>query len=376
MPDAQLARPHDRRRRWRPGSTRPRSATRGAPRSSRRRPGSLTYALYAHTDDGAPERPSVRDAAGEQVVERHRRAAAEHVDAPDDDLGRHDATALRPATQVASRRRRRDARQRRGPLASAATTSGRSGSSGSIDDVRVYNRALTAAEVAADMATPVACVSGPPPPPQPVLSVSKSTMSFTATQGGSDPAAQTVGHHQHGHGHPGLDGLRVQPVAVGLPGERQRPVDPDRHAVDRRPRARHVHDERDRGRRRRHGLAQDDRRVPARRPAATSARARGLGHEPELQRRGRRRQPGRADGDVTNTGGGTLSFTASDDQSWLSVTPGSGSAPATLSVSVNTAGLAAGDLQRHRDRRRRPARPARRRRSPSRSPSPRRPRPR
>jgi glucose/arabinose dehydrogenase len=45
---------------------------------------------------------------------------------------------------------------------------------------------------------------------------------------------------------------------------------------------------------------------------------------------------------VTNTGGGALSFTASDDASWLTVTPGSGSAPADLTASVNTSGLAAG----------------------------------
>jgi Concanavalin A-like lectin/glucanases superfamily/Viral BACON domain len=45
---------------------------------------------------------------------------------------------------------------------------------------------------------------------------------------------------------------------------------------------------------------------------------------------------------VANTGGGTLDFTASDDVSWLTVTPGTGSAPRDLSVAVNTAGLTAG----------------------------------
>jgi glucose/arabinose dehydrogenase/PKD repeat protein len=46
---------------------------------------------------------------------------------------------------------------------------------------------------------------------------------------------------------------------------------------------------------------------------------------------------------VTNSGGGSLSFTASDDAPWLSVTPGSGSAPATLTAAVNISGLAPGD---------------------------------
>jgi glucose/arabinose dehydrogenase len=45
---------------------------------------------------------------------------------------------------------------------------------------------------------------------------------------------------------------------------------------------------------------------------------------------------------VSNTGGGTLSFTASDDASWLTVTPASGAAPATLTAAVDTAGLTAG----------------------------------
>jgi glucose/arabinose dehydrogenase len=45
---------------------------------------------------------------------------------------------------------------------------------------------------------------------------------------------------------------------------------------------------------------------------------------------------------VTNAGGGTLSFAASDDASWLSVSPGTGAAPRDLTVSVDIAGLAAG----------------------------------
>jgi glucose/arabinose dehydrogenase len=45
---------------------------------------------------------------------------------------------------------------------------------------------------------------------------------------------------------------------------------------------------------------------------------------------------------VSNTGGGTLSFTATDDAPWLTVSPGSGTAPRDLSVNVNTAGLTAG----------------------------------
>jgi hypothetical protein len=45
---------------------------------------------------------------------------------------------------------------------------------------------------------------------------------------------------------------------------------------------------------------------------------------------------------VSNTGGGTLSFTASDAATWAAVSPTSGTAPADVSVSVNIAGLSAG----------------------------------
>ena len=45
---------------------------------------------------------------------------------------------------------------------------------------------------------------------------------------------------------------------------------------------------------------------------------------------------------ITNNGSGALNWTASDNQPWLTVSPTSGTAPSTLTVSVNTTGLAAG----------------------------------
>ena len=49
--------------------------------------------------------------------------------------------------------------------------------------------------------------------------------------------------------------------------------------------------------------------------------------------------PAPANVSVTNTGSNTLSFTASSDASWLSVNPGSGTAPQTLQISVSLTGL-------------------------------------
>ncbi len=45
---------------------------------------------------------------------------------------------------------------------------------------------------------------------------------------------------------------------------------------------------------------------------------------------------------LTNTGGGTLNWTATDNASWLSLSPASGTAPSTLTASVSISGLAAG----------------------------------
>src|SRR4029077_20870684 len=45
---------------------------------------------------------------------------------------------------------------------------------------------------------------------------------------------------------------------------------------------------------------------------------------------------------VTNTGGGSLTFTTSSDSAWLSVSPTGGTAPQTLQVSANLSGLNAG----------------------------------
>jgi uncharacterized protein (TIGR03437 family) len=45
---------------------------------------------------------------------------------------------------------------------------------------------------------------------------------------------------------------------------------------------------------------------------------------------------------ITNSGSGTLAWTATASASWFSVSPASGTAPSTLSVSISTAGLTAG----------------------------------
>src|SRR5205823_2763078 len=50
---------------------------------------------------------------------------------------------------------------------------------------------------------------------------------------------------------------------------------------------------------------------------------------------------------VTNAGGGTLSYTITDDAAWLTESPTSGSAPGTVQVTASPAGLNAGTYTGH-----------------------------
>ncbi len=50
---------------------------------------------------------------------------------------------------------------------------------------------------------------------------------------------------------------------------------------------------------------------------------------------------------IGNSGNGAVNFTVASDSAWLSATPTSGSAPQTLTVSINIAGLSAGTLTGH-----------------------------
>ena len=209
--------------------------------------------------------------------------------------------------------------------------------SGALDEIRIYDRALSQAEVQSDMTTPVTC-SGTPPP-QPALSVSRTTMAFTATQGGAEPGRADVRHHEHRRRHAQLHRERVRLVAHRRTGERQRPGRSHRHGLDRRPRARHLHGA---GHVTAAGATGSPKTIDVTltvnaaqpvlsvTPGSLSFSATAGGANPAAQTLS-----------VTNTGGGTLNCTASDDQPWLAVTP----------RRRHRAGLAVGHRQRERPRR-------------------------
>ena len=209
---------------------------------------------------------------------------------------------------------------------------------GRIDEVRIYGRALSQAELQTDMTTPVTCAGGPPP--QPALGVSRNSLAFTATQGGANPPAQTVDLTNTGGGTLNFTAseaapwlsvsppsgtapatLSVTPSIAGLaPGTYTTPITVQAPGAAGSPQTIDV-------------TLTVGPATPALSvaPASLSFAATQGGANPPPQ-----------PVNVTNSGGGTLSFTAADDRSWLNVTPASGTAPAAPSVSVDIAGLAAG----------------------------------
>src|SRR3954471_18967493 len=57
--------------------------------------------------------------------------------------------------------------------------------------------------------------------------------------------------------------------------------------------------------------------------------------------------PGSTTVQVTNSGGGTLNFSAASDAPWLTVSPESGAAPQGLQISADGGGLAVGTYTGH-----------------------------
>ena len=102
---------------------------------------------------------------GYRDARRHRAARAQHLDAPRGHVRRHDAarstsTASRPA-QLARQRRDHHLDRRRSSIGGNAIWG--EWFQGDIDEVRIYNRALTATEIQADMNTSISAPDTTPP---------------------------------------------------------------------------------------------------------------------------------------------------------------------------------------------------------------------
>ena len=299
------------------------------------RPGNLVYALYGSSDTGRPsvhvQTPLESDTRGTAALATN---AWTHL------ASTYDGTTLRlyvNGTQVSSRAVSGSMTANTGVLSIGGNGVWGEWFAGMLDEVRVYNRALPASEIAGDMATPVTC-SGPPQPP--ALSVTPATLAFNGTQGGASPAAKTISVSNTGGGTlswtasetatwlsvapasgtnagtitvtPNTSGLTAgtytTDVTIAAPGAGGSPktvavtltVDPPPPVLTTS-------------------------------PASLSFSGTAGAADPAAKTIS-----------VSNTGGGTLNWTASESATWLSVSPGSGTGAGTITVTPAIAGLAAG----------------------------------
>ena len=127
------------------------------------RTGGLAYALYSNTDTGRPS-AEVRTSAGHET-----RGPAALPSATWSHLAAtYNGSTLRlyvNGAQVSSKQVNGALANGSGPLHIGGNSVWAEWFSGQIDDLRVYNRALTVAEVQSDMNTPVGGTPPPPPPP-------------------------------------------------------------------------------------------------------------------------------------------------------------------------------------------------------------------
>ena len=205
--------------------------------------------------------------------------------------------------------------------------------------MRVYDRAISAAQITGDMNTPVGGAG--PAPPQ--LSVTPTSLSFSATQGAGNPAAKSLAVANTGGGTLSFSASDNAPWLSVTPGSGTAPqsltvaanisgLSPGTHTAtvtvtsagsQGSPATIPV------------TLTVDPAPTPPQlsvTPASLSFSAtQGAGN------------PAAKSLSVANTGGGTLTFSASDDAPWLLVTPASGTAPQSLTVSADISGLPPGE---------------------------------
>jgi glucose/arabinose dehydrogenase/PKD repeat protein len=296
-------------------------------------PGALAYALYASEGSG---RASGHVTTGAESDVRS--TAAVPVNAWTHLATTFDGSTLRlyvNGSQVASRAVAGQIVNSTGPLRFGGNAIWPEAFQGRLDEIRVYERALTAAEVASDMTTPVTATG-------PRLTVSPASLSFTATQGGANPAARTVSVTNSGSGSLSFTAsddapwLSVAPASGTAPQDVSATVDiaglaPGTYNATITVTA--------------SGAQGSPATVPVTLTVGAQPPPPALAVAPaSLSFAGTAGGPAPAGKtiDVSNSGGGTLSFTVSDDAAWLSVAPASGTAPQAVTVTASPASLATG----------------------------------
>ncbi|HMJ34003.1 MAG TPA: LamG-like jellyroll fold domain-containing protein [Baekduia sp.] len=211
--------------------------------------------------------------------------------------------------------------------------------SGRLDELRLYSRALTQAQIQSDMTAPVTCSGAPPAP---VLSTSPASLSFSATSGAADPASKTINVTNTGGGTlsytVGDDQpwLSASPVSGSAPGTITVSASVSGLAAGTYTANVTVTAS---------GANGSPKTIPVTLTVAAAPAAPTLTTSPSslaFSGVSGAADPGSKTIDVTNTGGSTLSYTVAKDQPWLTVSPAGGTAPGTITVNASLNSLAAG----------------------------------
>ncbi len=180
------------------------------------------------------------------------------------------------------------------------------------------------------------------PPPAPSLAVTPTSLSFSATQGGANPAAKTLSVANTGGGtlsftdSDDASWLTVTPASGTAPRDLSAAVNVAGLTQGTYTATVTVTSA---------GTSGSPKLIPVTLTVGPPAAAPILNTSPaSLTFSGVAggANPAAQNVSVTNTGSGTLSYTATDNQTWITESPTSGTAPGSVAVSVSSAGLAAG----------------------------------
>ena len=299
-------------------------------------PGNLAYALYANDGEGHP--------TGHVAVPFDSRATGPQLPANTWShlAATYDGASLRlyvDGVEVANSLVFGAITASSGALRIGGNTVWAEWFAGLIDEVRVYDRALSAAEISADMARPVTCAYEPGAP---VLSVEPASLAFTSTEGGPGPAAETLAISNSGQGTlewtAADDAPWLNVTPGGGSGDGSTTVTPDTTGLDAGTYSANVTISAA-------GAGGSPRVVPVTLIVEPPPPGPALSVTPgSVSFSGTEGGASPADRTLTvaNSGGGTLEWTASGDAPWLAVTPGSGTNAGEITVSASIEGLGAG----------------------------------
>ena len=206
-----------------------------------------------------------------------------------------------------------------------------------------YSRKLTQRPEVEAILSPPTQTASPPPPPSPTIGLSPTSLGFTGVQGGANPSAQIVSVTNTGGGtlswsvSDNAAWLSLSPASGTAPGSATVGVNTSGLTVGTYNATITVTAT---------GATNTPQTVPVSLTVTAAAVPPTIGLSPSsLSFTGVQggANPANQTLGITNTGGGAMSWSVSDNATWLSLSPNSGStAPGTVAASVSLASLTAG----------------------------------